>query len=438
MIATAASLFRRFPWDLWLLRSAAIVFAGQAIARLLGFLFYVAAARLLEPADWGLLAYALAILATASILLTNSPAGLARFLARHVDNRQRQEIYFSNWVAVVVVMLVGSIVAFLPFARLTGLTGWLLLGVIVNLANIAVFETYLQAQRGLGRFTTMMAYYVLANFLQLMAILMAGALGLRSTALFLVIYGVSAIAALVLMQAVAPTPLRFQFATVAWRRMIRIARYILPVIVQGIFYAVWSAADLILVEHLLDSVAEGNYAAAKTLTQVLIMAPTAISTTASTRVARLPESAVRNYLLRLLALTAAASLPIAAGMVLLQGPFSFLFFGSKYPHVVDGLSALIVGMTLYSFYLVMASTWGGLGRPAIGALASGVGTAATIGLAFLLIPNLLLLGAGIAFAAGASVQLVAISLYTLWGLYSGAAPRVRHLPDEAIVTLGDA
>ena len=63
------------------------------------------------------------------------------------------------------------------------------------LANIAIFETYLQAQRGLGRFTAMGVYYTLANFLQLVAILVAGLLGWRSASLYLVLYGFSAIAA---------------------------------------------------------------------------------------------------------------------------------------------------------------------------------------------------------------------------------------------------
>ena len=46
--------------DPGLLRSTAIVFLGDASARMLGFLFSVAAARLLTPAGYGQIAYALA------------------------------------------------------------------------------------------------------------------------------------------------------------------------------------------------------------------------------------------------------------------------------------------------------------------------------------------------------------------------------------------
>ena len=104
MIDSLLSLLRRLPWEVSLLRSSGVVFVGNASARALGFLFYVVAARLLQPSDYGTLAYALAILSTAAILLTNAPGGLARFLARNSGNPARQELYYSNWVGAVAIV----------------------------------------------------------------------------------------------------------------------------------------------------------------------------------------------------------------------------------------------------------------------------------------------------------------------------------------------
>jgi stage V sporulation protein B len=435
--AAARSFIRTLPLDRTLLRSSAVVLAGSGVARLLGFLFYVAAARLLGPAEYGVLAYALAILTAASILLTNSQGGLARFLARHHQDRRKQEIYYSNWVAVMGVMLTVSIVAFIPFAPLAGLNGWLLVGAIVNLANIAVFEMYVETQRGLSRFTMIGAYYSLANLLQLLAILAAGLLGLRSAALFLVFYGLSAIAALGLMRLASPTPLTVRLAAVAWRHVVRIVRYVSPIIAQGVFYAFWWSVDLILIQHLLQPAATGNYAAAKTLTQVLILPPIAIAMTASPRIARLPEPALRPYVARLLGLAAAVIVPLAVGLALLQRPLAQLFFGSKYTHVFDAFDPLVVGVALYGFYLVTASVWQALGRPAIGAIATAAGTLCTVGLALVLIPRLGLQGGGISFAAGAAMQFAVVAGCTVWGLYSSATVRVKHLPDKAMLGLDD-
>ncbi|MDR0358894.1 MAG: hypothetical protein LBJ87_05445, partial [bacterium] len=62
MSVSGRAILRRVMLDRGLLRASAIVFGGVSFARLLAFLFYIAAARLLAPADYGLLAYALAVL----------------------------------------------------------------------------------------------------------------------------------------------------------------------------------------------------------------------------------------------------------------------------------------------------------------------------------------------------------------------------------------
>lgn len=432
------SLVGRLPFDLGLVRSSAIVFLGTGVARLLAFLFYIAAARLLAPAEYGVLAYALAFLSAVTLLLTNSPDGLSRFLARNLEDRYKQDVYYTNWAALVGIGLIVSIAAFLPLAPLTNLTGWLAVGVVANLVNAAVFETYVQTQRGLQRFWVLGVYYSLANFLQLAAILVAGWLGLRSAALFFLFFGISAVAAAGLLRLVSRTPLRLRPTTIAWRHLLLIARYVAPIIAQGVFFACWWGIDVILLEHLLDPTATANYAAGKTLTQVLMLAPAAISLAAVPRIARMAESDVRRSFARLLGLTSVVIVPVAAGLALLQGPIMQLIYGDKYPHVLDAFATLVLGVALYGFAIVIVSVWGALGRPWIGAVATGAGTVVTIALTLLLVPRLDLLGAAIGFAAGAGTQLVVLGAFTIYGLYLGATVRVGHLPDEAMLNLDDA
>jgi O-antigen/teichoic acid export membrane protein len=430
VITRGRTLISRFVGERGLIRSSAVVFAGNAAARLFGFLFYISAARLLEPADYGTLAYALAVLATASIFLTNSPGGLARFIARNVDNRERQDYYYSNWIALTAVMFIVSTLLFIPFIPVARLTTWLAVGVVVNLANIAIFETYVQTQRGLGRFTVMGVYYTLANFLQLVAILIAGLLGWRSASLFLLLYGFSAIAGVALMRLAAPTPLSFRLKAVSSRQMRRIARYVAPILAQGLFFSVWWSADLILINRLLSATAAGNYAAAKTLTQALTLTSSALIVAAGPRLSRLSEAALRKQIFRLLGLASVAILPPAVLLMLLQGPVTELAYGSKYSHVLDAFNALVVGVVLYGYYLVLASVWGALGRPLVGAITTALGAVTTVVLALLLIPAIGLLGGGIAYAAGAGAQLVFVIAFTTWGLFWGGSARFGHLPDE--------
>jgi O-antigen/teichoic acid export membrane protein len=81
-------------------------------------------------------------------------------------------------------------------------------------------------------------------------------------------------------------------------------------------------------------------------------------------------------------------------------------------------------MACYGVYLVLAGSWRGLGKPGIDAGATGVGTVATVAIGLLLVPRAGLLGAAIAFSAGAMLQLVVIGGYTIRQIASGRMTRV--------------
>jgi O-antigen/teichoic acid export membrane protein len=395
-----------------LLRSSTIVFAGSTAARLLGFLFSVAAARVLVPASYGQLAYALAIVTISSVLIGNAPTGLSRFMARHAARDETQSRFFSNWLVVVGVMLAVSLVLVPPLAAIAGLGGWMLVGLIANLVGIATLQTYRELQRGLQHFGAMVVFCVVANALQLAGILLAAALGWRNAALFLTIYGLSNVAALVIIVPLAPISLQFSRRALAPRRIKAIFRFIRPLVVQTVLFAVWFGADLILVQRLMSPTAAGNYAAAKTLVTVLYLAPAAIASGVAPRVVRMSNGALRKYLTGALALTASATLPVLAVVAVLGVPLTRALFGDKYPQAPEPLGWLALGMALYGFYLILEAAWVGLGRPMIDAIATGSAMLGTIVVGLLLIPPLGLSGAAMAFTAGSAMELAVIGVYT--------------------------
>ena len=75
------------------------------------------------------------------------PNGLARFLARHQNDRQWQRIYLTNWLVVVALTLGFSLLVLVPVGLFLRLNGWIFIGAIANLVGIAVFTTYREAQR---------------------------------------------------------------------------------------------------------------------------------------------------------------------------------------------------------------------------------------------------------------------------------------------------
>src|SRR5438105_1602761 len=218
------------------LRSSAILFFGGTLARAFGFLFSVAAARLLAPSEFGLLAYGLAIVGFASILITSAPTGLASFLARHRGDQQTQELHFSNWLAVITLLLAISALLMIPIAAVAHLSSPMLAGIIANLLGLAVLQTYREAQRGLERFAAMTVFYLLANVAQLIAVLVLAAVGLRTAAVFLTVYGLSSLVALAVVQPIAPLALRFVRNAIEVERMIAVAPFIQPLVRQTVFF----------------------------------------------------------------------------------------------------------------------------------------------------------------------------------------------------------
>ena len=394
-------------------RSSALLFVGNATARFLGLLFMVAAARLLAPASYGLMAYAVAVAGIGTTLINNAPTGLSRFLARNRDDPAEQDVYFSNWLAIVAVILAASVVLLVPLAVFSGLTGWTMLGLAAILVGMAVFVTYREAQLGLERFGPMVLFYVAANAIELVVILGAGWAGWRDPALFLVVYGLSSVGALVLMQAISPLRLRFVPSALAWARLRMTAMFTLPLMLQTGFYAVWFGADVILLKHFWPSSATGSYAAAKTLVAVLVLAASAISTSVKPRAARYARDRFRSFLLRAVALTAAVVIPSLVVFVLLGHLIVAVTFGSSYEAAGAPLPWLAVGMSCYAFYIVFESVVIGIGRPGIDATATGAGMVITIGAGLVLVPAGGPTGAALAFTLGAAVQLLVIVGFTI-------------------------
>jgi O-antigen/teichoic acid export membrane protein len=425
-LARIGGLVQRVAPKRGLIRSSAILFFGGTAARLIGFMFSVAAARLLLPADYGLLAYGLAIVGFASILISSAPAGLATFVARYQGNPHEQELHFSNWLAVITLLLALSSALMVPIAAVARLSAPMLLAVIANLIGLAVLQTYKEAQRGLERFAAMAIFYFLANVAQLVAILVLAAFGYRNPALFLAIYGLSSIAALAIVQPVAPLALRFVRDAVEWQRMMAVARYIQPLVLQTVFFAIWFGADLILVQRLLSSQAAGNYAAAKSLANAVYLAPSAVSGAVMSRIARTPEISLGGYLGRVLIFATVVTAPLLIIFVVFGKPLTGFIFGGRYGQVSTPLAVLAIGMAFYGVYLVLSGSWRGLGRPGIDAIATGVGTLATLVTGLLLVPRDGLLGAAVAFSLGAMVQLIVIGGYTVRQILSG---RVSRLDD---------
>jgi O-antigen/teichoic acid export membrane protein len=408
--------WRRLSADKGIVATSTLLFVGSALARAIGFLFSVAAARILRPADYGLFAYSLAVVTIASVLVWNAPTGLSRFLARSRHDPPEQDRHFTNWMVVVALLLGSSLMLAAPAALLLGFSGSLLLGLLANLLGLAFLQAYREAQRGQERYLEFTGVYLLANLVQVVALVLVALIGWRDPGLVLIIYGLSSVAAVSMLEPFRPLRLRFVWTAISTVRLMAIGRFIRPLIVQTALFTVWMGADVIMVQRMMGGFASGNYAAAKALTTMLILAPGAVATGLGPRLARMSDADVARHLAAALRLAAITIVPVGAGVVIVGRPLLSVLFGHKYPLAAQPLAILTAGMACYGLYLVFETAWVSRGRPGIDPVATGVAMITTVSTGLLLVPNLGLRGAALAFTAGALAQLAVIVVYTMYAI----------------------
>jgi O-antigen/teichoic acid export membrane protein len=348
-MAIALTLARRLAPERRFLESSAILFVGTSIARVLGFLFSVASARFLLPADYGVLAYALGVIGIASALPYTAPTTLARYLAAHHSRSTEQDWYFSNWLAIVGLLVALSAAVALPFVALSGLPPGMVAAILLNLLGAAVLEGYMGAARGLEAYARAAGFYVVANAIQLVVILALSLAGRQSSLSFLLVYGVSSSIAVLMMQSVAPLQLAFRRGLVSRAPMLDIFKFMVPLLIQTVFYAGWFGADILFLRRFESEEALGTYAAAKVIMTVLILAPTAIGGVQLSRIARVPAHQVPQTVIRAVALTAAATLPSTLFLALFGGFIGSHLYGGKYPLIGAPIPLLALGTGLYCF-----------------------------------------------------------------------------------------
>lgn len=424
-----------------LLRSSAGVALGLAVARLLGFGFFVVAGRTLSGADFGRMAYALNLAAIAAVLVTTSPLGLSRYLAEHRGDAHLRREYYANWLAVVLAVLVVSGIATAPVAAHLGIGGWLLAGVVVNLAGVAALETYREVQRGVGRFARASGFFVAANLLQLVVIAIAAAAGHASAALDVTAYGASGVVTLVVVTWALPSGLGLSPRLVSATRAREVLRFVRPMLLHSIFYNVCFSADLLAVSRMLGSGAAGSYAAAETLAGGLLVVPMAAGFTYLPRVPHLARTELWPSLVRTLAAVTAVTAASVAFLALWGHLVLRVVFGARYPEAARPLAVLAVGMGLYGLCSVLGSLWLGLGRPVYSTVATGLGMVAMLATLPVAVSHLGIEGGAWGFTAGAAVQLLVMATVTVARLHrtrGSAGDEAAATPPPPIAVVSDA
>ncbi len=391
----------------------AFIFVGFTLARVLGFVFSVAATRLLTTEDFGRFTYALTLSTVVSVFLSTVPVGLSGYLVRTRDDPATRQSYYTNWLLAVGLLLVASVVVTPFVGRAAGIGPLLVVGMAANQVGIAVLETYREVQRGADLFLEMSISYVLANLLQLVVVLMLGSVGIHSPGVFLVVYGLAPFAMFVLMEAVRPAGLGVNLASVSRVRLLEIARFAFPLSLQSICFTLWFSADVLLLQRTVSLEALGHYAVAKTMALVVAMPAITLASVVGPRAAVLEERAFLLYLAQMVGLTAGVTLPLALGAGLFGRAAVSWIFGARYQAAAEVLPWLALGMAVWGAYQVASRLWIGYGKPTIDLGSTFAGMLVTLVVGVIAVPRLELTGAALAFLLGSLARLLVVAGYSL-------------------------
>ncbi len=388
---------------------SAISGGGQVLARVLGVLFSVVVARAFGPADFGMVRYAIGVAGIASIVVGPLPTMLSRYLATYRNESREVDRYFTNGIALIAAILLLTLMG----------TGWyvrreppgIVSGTLFVVIGLAAFNTYTELTRGLDAIWRMSSYYVLANLVQLAAIVACvWGLGIRSVGLALAIYGLSALIPIFFFECWMRSSVYLRPRLITLATMWRLCHFSLPLVIAHASYTIWGTLDLLLVEHRLSSQDTGVYAAAKTVVLIFLFVPYAVTTVALRYFARGSKRDAERSLLLSLGASLVTSTVLVAGIWGFSRQLVQIVFGRNYSAAAQPLIILAAGMALYTVYLIFETWMVARGYPWLHALAMLITVVIGSVAELALLPSWGLQGVAVGFSSGIAAGTLTISV----------------------------
>lgn len=349
-------------------RPVLVLATSEASARLASFVFYLIAARVLEPDGFGVVRYTITLSFLAFAVLQVLAMSMNRELGAARQNRERTRAILGTGLVVAAALLVVSS-ALCIAAAAAGLTGGAnTLGLVAVLAGTALFQIYYEIGRGMGAVKRMTITYLGASLSQLL-IFVGIVAAMRPTPLVaLLVFGGSGVIPVAISELVYPV-VRGQHVLVEGRTLRRLALVSAPLFVAHLAYVGWTSADQIWVANVLGTYQIGIYGAARNLSGIFLIFPSAAYGVIMPRIAELRETSQDSHARRLVyaaTLTAAGTTSILALFVIfLRVPLLRMLYGSSYTGAATSLAFLAVAAVLYAAFVMLTTSSVGWGRPGV-------------------------------------------------------------------------
>lgn len=432
-----------------LVRGSFIIFIGNIIFRIGGYLYRFLMAALLGPTSWGILATTLPF---QGIFQTLSAGGLPPAIAKYVAEYEvvnehdmaRKTIYVALKIMVFLGIFFGVIMVFI-------VAPWLAYGYLGKpetfvplqiVGLITPFSVIVGAFRGAFQGVYKMEYIVYTRAVeQLGMILFATAfvlIGFSVTgALWGTVIGFAAAAVSAvyifrhhMAKYIPPASVDFKFT---WRDELDLAttlvKFSIPVIITAIAEMLIYNICTMVMGKFLTLEAVGFFAAADPISRLPLMISISIATTilpASSEAFRAGNKvALEKYVSEAYKFSLLFVVPMCIGLACFAAPILRLLYFTN-PAYVAGASALAIlsiGMTFYSIFSISTSIVQGIGNPRIPMYILVFGAILTAILNWIMVPTLGIVGGAAATSLACFAMMVPI-LYMVFKLTQVKAPKV--------------
>lgn len=395
-----------------LIAGSALLSVGMAFARILGFAYSLVLAKAFTSEDYGAIQYAITLSMVVSI--GTQPFGqhvVARFVGKYKDDAyQLRRILANAWAILAILFGLTLLVAVPVLSAL----GKLNLGILIIFLGTTLFYAYWGLSRGFLAPNKLTAAYSGSNLLQLVLVLfLIYFLGIRSPSLALLIYGLSYLVPLALLQIFWPFPVRLELSLLRRDVIGELIRFSQPIWVSHACFMLYNSIDVLLLERHSGTAAVGVYMVAKTLALVFLFVPTGIATLLMPKAAALPRKAHPALLRRMLALSLLIDGVILIAYLFLGGRFVQSVFGPEYVMEMRTSIVLALGMIVIGAESVVSAVVVGSGRPGIETISRIVAVLAAASVGLLLIPVSGMLGAATSLSMGALSGLITYGVAAL-------------------------
>ncbi|MCH8851195.1 MAG: oligosaccharide flippase family protein [Planctomycetes bacterium] len=378
------------------------------MSRVLALGFYVVVARMMSSADYGTLRFALVLGTLGVIGVASISSTIARYLAKSAGEAESQSAVLSNALAILLAGTAVSILIVMPISHALSVSVW---GVAVVMGGLALFHFYTGMVRGSSRVASIAMYAATGNGIQLGAVLvMYFVLDAPPVTLILLVFGSSYMFAMILHQLAATQNVTMSRSVINKASLRELAWFTAPLTTAHAAYTLLFTIDIILLRAFFDNAAVGEYAVAKTLTQLFLILPVSVYSLLMPAAAR-GDRRVRKMLGISLGVCLITSLLLTLTLAIYGQSIIEVTFSATYSQAAAALVPLSVGTTLYGLALIGASVWIGEGKTMNYTIAVAAGALSALLSGLVLVPSYGLAGSAYSFAIGGGACLFVVCVY---------------------------